>query len=167
MSTNTDAFADVLDPKTKSKSDYGVSAKRKAELAAYEAPLSVLADHGIEVPHREFTPEDSRAYPTSVTIDGVTVHLHQKVRESHEDESATFGSFEDVGDDDPVEWTVVDLAGDTVELVATPQSDDPLDELDAEEMEPNWRERREVEKANFAVNYEPLYLADGQPLWSY
>jgi hypothetical protein len=170
MATTTGAFDDI-DPKTESKADHGVSASRKVRLTSYEAPLFALAAHGIEVPHRDFDPEGSFEYPTTVHIwdgpDGwqtidptpyfdhtalgevVTVHLHQDVREDMDDEFGVFGSLED--DDEDVVWTVVGLDDGTVNLTVVG----------------DWGRRREVPYAEFAEDYEPLHLTDGQPRWGY
>jgi len=69
------AFDDVLDPKTASKSNHGVSARRKAHLCEMDAPLDTLAHHGIEVPHKNFDPEQAEEFvsdyePITVTVTG-------------------------------------------------------------------------------------------------
>ncbi len=147
--SQTDAFNDVLDPKVQSKADYGVSAKRKAMLSQCAAPLHVLDAKGVEVPHREYNPEDATEYPHTVECDGVTVHLHQNVKESSEDVFGDFGAADE--DTDDVTWTVVDLTDGTVTLTVVG----------------DWSTKREVPFEDFDENYEPIYLSDGQPRWGY
>lgn len=149
MST-IDAFDDFgIDPKTESKADYGPSAQRKAALQQATAPMHVLDAHGVDVPGQEFHPEDHREYPTTAEIDGVRVHLHQDVKE-RDDGVDAFGDFGAAEDDDVI-WTVVDLTDETVTLKVVGE----------------WSKSREVPFGEFAEEYEPLHLSDGQPQWGY
>jgi len=141
------AFDDVLDPKTESKSDYGVSARRKAHLANYDASLDTLAAHGVEVPHKDFNPENEQEFPTTVHVEGadgvVSVSLFQDVRE---DMDTGFG---DINDDEDVIWTVVALDDGTVNLTVVGE----------------WSQRREVPYKEFARDYDPITVTvtDGNP----
>jgi len=138
---------DGLDPKTKSRASNGVAAWRKYDLVETEVPYSRLAVMGVEIPHREYNPDEQRQFPTTVTCTGddesVTVHLFQDVREDFED---TFGSFGDLDDAEDVIWTVTDLTDGTVNLVVVG----------------DWGKRREVEYDEFADNYDPLTVETGQ-----
>lgn len=152
MSKANNPFSDILDPRTESKASHGVAASRKAELSKYEAPLSALDAHGIEVPHRTFKPEEATEYPTDQHFDdGATVHLFQDVREqSNSDEAfGDFGAAED--DTDDVVWTVVDLTDGTVTLTVVG----------------DWGKRREVAFEGFLDDYEPLFLTNGAPRYGY
>lgn len=146
MSTDTTAFDDVLDPRTDSQADHGVSASRKAELAAMDGPLQVLDQLGIDVPHKTFTPEDEHEFPTTLVADDNTrVSLFQDVRESFDDDSfGDMGLSED--EDDDVIWTVVDLSDGTVNLTVVG----------------DWGKRREVPIEDFAANYEPITVETAQ-----
>jgi len=132
------AFDDVLDPKTASKSNHGVSARRKAHLCEMDAPLDTLAHHGIEVPHKDFDPEQAEEFPTTVRCEGpddvVSVSLFQDVRE---DMDTGFG---DIDTDEDVIWTVVGLDDGTVNLTVVGE----------------WSQRREVSYEEFAEDYEPI-----------
>jgi len=149
MSDDIDAFADVLDPRTESQSDSGVSARRKVQLSHYEASLSTLAAHGVEVPHRDFSPEDAQAFPGTVVCpddsdDTTRVHLFQDVREIVED---SFGDFGAAGEDtNTVVWTVVGLDNGTVNLTVVG----------------DWGRRRDVPVENFAEAYDPITVETGQ-----
>lgn len=153
------AFDDVLSEREQGKADYGVSARRKAQLSSYDAPLHVLAANGIEVPHRDFNPEDAQEYPTTQELpdvedsqgessarndsseknrEGSRVHLHQDVREQSEDVFGDFGSAEE--DTDDIVWTVVDLTDGSVTITVVG----------------DWTKRRDVPVEEFADEYEPL-----------
>lgn len=134
MSSN--AFSDVYD--TNSLHNGGPSAKRRLNLKEYDAPLWVLDKLGVDVPHRDFSPEDAFEYPTTVTIDGTTVSLFQDVKEDMDDVFGDLGSAED--DEDDVVWTVSDLSDGTVNLMVVGE----------------WSTRREVPYEEFANNYKPL-----------
>ncbi|TKX52760.1 hypothetical protein EXE43_21340 [Halorubrum sp. SS5] len=144
---------DSLDPKLKGKADYGASAARKAMLSRIPVPNHQLARIGIEVPHREYLDDADDRVTRKTTLrceDGTRVHLHQDVREA--DDEDTFGSFGAAEDDvDDVIWTVVGLDDGTVDLTVVGE----------------WSRRRHVPYDEFADEYEPLYLADGQPKWGY
>lgn len=146
-----------IDPKTQSKSTYGCSIERKQMLVECDAPLHVLDALGVEVPHREFNPEDAYEYPTTVEfedsqdessqssssensneLDGTRVHLHQDVRETSDDEFGDFGAAEE--DTDDVVWTVVDLMDETVTLTVVGE----------------WSKRRHVPFEDFTDEYEPI-----------
>jgi len=161
MSTH-EAFADVLndhgiDPKTKTKAEYGVSAARKQMLSDIPVPNHVLAAAGVDIPHRTYlsSPEEAIERTTTARIEDsddneVLVHLHQDVTEKMDDER--FGNFGAVEDDtDDVVWTVVGLDNGDVDLVVVGE----------------WGKRRTVTYDAFADNYNPQYLADGQPKWGY
>jgi len=137
MATDTDAFTDVrdsIDPKTRSKADYGVSARRKATLSNYEAPLPTLAAHGVSVPHRDFSPEDEREVVQTLVDGDQRVHQHQRVLESTDTEFGNFKSSEDI------EWLVVDLDPDAETVVLTVIGD--------------WGKRRTVETDDLFEDYE-------------
>jgi hypothetical protein len=139
-----------LDPKTASKATYSIDAARRAKLASASVPLHVLDAFGVDIPHREWNPEDAHEHPTTVTFDdGSKVHLHQDVRESMDDD---FGSFDAIDDeDDDVVWTVVDLRWDEIVLKVVGE----------------WSKRRDVPREEFTEKYEPIYLADGVPRMGY
>lgn len=119
----------------------GPSAKRKVELQQMEAPLHVLQQLHINVPHRDFNPENARDYPTTKELpDGSLVHLHQDVVESHDDDFGVFGPAEGEDSEDVV-WTVVDLVDDvTITVVG------------------DWGKRRNAPFDEFAQEYEPIYV---------
>jgi hypothetical protein len=148
MATNTNAFDDI-DPKTESKSSYGVSAARKAQLSSYDAPLHVLDAKGIDVPHREFHPEDATEYPTTITCGDTRVSLHQDVKEQSTDAFGDFGAAAD--DTDDITWTVVDLTDGTVTLTVVG----------------DWGNRREVPVEEFADQYTPITTTNGVPQFGY
>jgi hypothetical protein len=112
------AFDDVLDDhgidkRLRNGASQGVPAKRKIKLSEMDAPLSLLDQLGIDVPHRDFSPEDAEAFPTSRTLEGgTTIHLFQDVRESDDTAFGDFGASED--SDDETVWTVTDLSGDEI-----------------------------------------------------
>lgn len=148
-----DELIDNLDPAIKGKADYGASAARKAMLSRIPVPNHLLATIGIEVPHREYldNAEDRVERITTLRLNGMKVHLHQDVREADDEEDA-FGSFGAAEDDvDDVVWTVVGLDDGRVELTVVGE----------------WSKRRSVPYEEFADEYEPLTLADGQPKWGY
>lgn len=151
MSTVNDNLAERfnLDTRTVGNTADGL-AKRRAKVAQYRGPAHRLDALGVDVP-REFHPEDAHEYPTTKVCESgdntVRVHLHQDVKEAHDDE---FGAIDAFGDVDDVIWTVVDLI-ETVDLTVVG----------------DWGKRRSVPFDEFAENYEPLYLADGQPAWGY
>jgi len=160
--SQTSVFDDVIndhgiDPKTKSKAEYGTPASRKQMLSDIPVPNHVLAANGIDVPHREYinSPDDAFTRTTTACLtdsndETVRVHLHQDVKEDmDDDEFGNFGSIED--DTEDVVWTVVNLDNEEVQLVVVGE----------------WGKRRTVSYETFADNYEPLYLADGQPRWGY
>jgi len=139
MSTNTDAFDDVLDPRTASQADHGISARRKYELAQMDAPLQYLDQLGIEVPHKDFNPDNARQFPTSVTFEnGTTVSLFQDVREAMDDSFGDMGLSDE--ENETVIWTVVSLANETVQITVVG----------------DWGRRREVPFEDFADSYEPI-----------
>lgn len=147
MSSNT--FSDVYD--TNSLNNGGPSTKRLLNLKEYDAPLSLLDKHGIDVPHRDFSPEDAFEYPTTAHIGETTVHLFQDVVEDMDD---TFGDLRGMDDDDDVVWTVSDLSDGTVNLMVVGE----------------WSKRREVAYDDFAREYEPVTVETGQgeiPRWGY
>jgi len=139
MATNN-AFSDVYD--TNSLNNGGPSAKRRLNLREYDAPLSLLDKHGIDIPHREFHPEDSFEYPTTVVCEGqegtVTVSLFQDVVEDMDDSFGDFGAVADDEEDEDVVWTVSDLTDGTVNLMVVGE----------------WSKRREIEYSTFADNYD-------------
>lgn len=143
---STEAFQDVLDDygidkRTANGAKQGVSASRKIELSKMDAPLSLLDQLGIDVPHRDFSPEDAQEFPTSREIDGTLVHLFQDVREASDDDGfGDLGAVED--DDDDVIWTVTDLSGDTIVMKVVGE----------------WS-KREVPVEEFADEYEPITLS--------
>lgn len=138
-----------IDPTTEGKAKVKISAKRKAKLASIPTPLDTLDALGVYVGHKTFSPENATEFPTTATFEnGTRVHLHQEVCEDMDD---GFGNFGNIEDDDDIIWTVVDLTDETVELTV------PGD----------WGKRRHVDYSEFAENYEPLFLADGQPQWGY
>jgi len=132
----SNAFSDVYD--TKSLNNGGPSAKRRLNLKEYDAPLWVLDKIGVDIPHRDFSPEDAFEYPTSITIDGTRVSLFQDVKEDMNDAFGDLGSAED--EDDDVVWTVSDLSDETVNLMVVGE----------------WSTRREVDFETFADEYEPV-----------
>jgi len=148
-----DELIDNLDPKLKGKADYGASAARKAMLSRIPVPNHLLAKIGIDVPHREYLDDADDRVPRKTTLrcdDGTRVHLHQDVREA--DDEDTFGSFGAAEDDvDDVVWTVVNLDDGTVTMKVVGE----------------WQKKREPTYEEFADEYEPLYLTDGQPQWGY
>jgi len=155
MST-TDAFSEVLGERMEGKADRGVSARRKATLASYEAPYAALDKLGVEIPHRQFNTDAIREYPTTVTLDDedgpLRVSLHQDVRERDDEVFGDFGTAEeDVAD---VTWTVVDLTEETVTLKVVGE----------------WQKRREVPFSDFPAEYEPITCAmpyTAIPRWGY
>jgi hypothetical protein len=91
----------------------GLPAKRKIKLSKMDASLSLLDQLGIDVPHRDFSPEDAEAFPTSRTLDGgTTIHLFQDVRESDDTAFGDFGASED--SDDETVWTITNLNDDEI-----------------------------------------------------
>jgi len=142
MSTEN-PFSDVYD--TQALNNGGVAAKRKQNLKKYDAPLHVLDKEGIDVPHRDFSPEDEYEFPTTVCIDGTRVSLFQDVREDMDDSFGDFGSIEDEDDEDVV-WTVSDLSDGTVNLMVVG----------------SWSKRREVDYETFAQNYSPVTVETAQ-----
>lgn len=143
---------DNLDPKLKGKSTYGASAARKSLLSSIPVPNHLLASVGVAVPHRTYLDDAADRVPRRTTLrcdDGTTVHLHQDVRESDDDAFGSFGAAED--DTDDVVWTVVGLDDGTVDLTVVG----------------DWGKRRSVPYDEFADEYEPLWLEDGQPKWGY
>lgn len=141
---------DRLDSRTAGAAKQGVSAARKIELASYGAPLHVLQQYGIEVPHRTFNPEGSYTYPTTQTFDdGTKVHLHQNVREQNDGAFGSFGAAKDDAED--VTWTVVDLCDGSVTITVVG----------------DWSKRRNVPFEDFPDEYEPIYLTNGEPQWGY
>lgn len=142
---------DSLDPKLKGKADYGASAARKAMLSRIPVPNHLLAKIGIEVPHREYLDDAEDRVPRTTTVElgDEKVHLHQDVREADDDAFGSFGAAED--DVDDVVWTVVGLDNGVVDLTVVGE----------------WSKRRSVPYDEFADEYEPIYLTDGQPQWGY
>jgi len=140
MSSN--AFSDVYD--TNSLHNGGPSAKRRLNLKKYDAPLHVLDNLGVDIPHRDFSPEDAFEYPTSVVIDGTRVSLFQDVKEDMGSAFGDLGSAEDEEDD--VVWTVSDLSDGTVNLMVVGE----------------WSQRREVDYETFADEYEPVTVETAQ-----
>lgn len=140
-----------LDPRTKNSAASGVSAARKAELSAMNAPLHILDALGIDVPHRDFNPEDATEYPTTQHFSEKSVHLFQNVREAMETGFGDFGPIDDEEDDDDVLWTVVDLTEESVTLTVVG----------------DWGMRRNVPFENFEDNYDPVVLTNGRPQWGY
>jgi len=69
---------------------------------------------------------------------------------SEDDEFGDFGAIES-DDEDDVIWTVVSLADETVTLTVVG----------------DWSRRREVPFEEFAKQYNPLYLTNGEPRWGY
>jgi len=147
-----DELIDSLSPKLKGKANYGASASRKAMLSRIPVPNHLLATIGIEVPHREYLDDAEDRVPRTTTVDlgGEKVHLHQDVREA--DDGDAFGSFGAAEDDvDDVVWTVVNLDDGTVTMKVVGE----------------WQKKREPTYEEFADEYEPIYLTDGQPQWGY
>jgi len=144
------AFDDI-DPRTESKAEYGVAASRKVELSNYGAPLCTLDAHGIDIPHRDFSPDQATAFPSTHTFnDGTTVNLFQDVKEV-DDEDEAFGDFGAADDDvEDVIWTITSLEGDSIVMKVVG----------------DWS-RREVPKDEFTDNYEPLWLDNGAPQIGY
>jgi len=139
MTTKDNPFSDI---DTNSLNSGGVSAKRIQHLGEYDAPLHVLDAAGIDVPHREYNPEDATTFPTTVQCEGssetVRVSLFQDVKEDMENAFGDLGSAEDEEDD--VVWTVSDLSDGTVNLMVVGE----------------WSQRREVDFETFADEYEPV-----------
>jgi len=136
--TETTTVADSIDPKTRSKAENGVDASRKVMLCECGAPFHVLDSLGVEVPHRDYNPEDAYEYPTTVELGDTRVHLHQDVREDSEDDFGNFGAIEE--DTEDVIWTVVDLTDETVTLTVVG----------------DWSKRRHVPFEDFTDEYEPI-----------
>jgi hypothetical protein len=142
---NGGAFADIIANTTKQ----GPDAERKARLTNVEVPYHLLAAHGIDVPGQTYHPERIEAEPTTITLpSGEMLHLHQDVREVDDEEFGDFGAI-DTSDEDVI-WTVVGLKDD-IELTVVG----------------DWSKRRYVTPEEFVEDYEPCYLADGQPRWGY
>ncbi len=139
MSKSESVWSDCIDPKTKSKSENGVEASHKAILSKAGAPLHVLEELGLEVPHRDYNPENAEEYPTTIHMDGTSVHLFQDVREDMDEDFGNFGAIEDDNDDDVI-WTVVDLTDGTVSLKVVGE----------------WQKQRKVPFDEFADDYEPI-----------
>jgi len=141
MATNTDAFSDI---DKKSLNNGGPSAKRRINLKKYDAPLHVLDKLGVDIPHREYHPEDSFEYPTTVVCESenntARVSLFQDVKEDMDDSFGDFGAVAEDEEDDDVVWTVSDLTDGTVSLMVVGE----------------WSKRREIEYSTFAENYEPV-----------
>lgn len=143
------AFADII---ANTSTTHGPDASRKAMLSDCAASLHVLASHGVEIPHREFLDDAEDAIEVTHSRelpDGDRIHLHQDVREVEDDDA--FGDFGNTTDeDDDVIWTIVGL-DDDIELTVVG----------------DWSKRRHVPVEEFSAEYEPLWLADGQPQWGY
>ena len=155
-SSRHEELINSLDPALKGKADYGASAARKGLLSRAAAPNHVLAAHGVEVPHRTYLSDaDDRVDRTTTAVitdsSGATVrvHLHQDVREADDDGFGSFGAAEE--DTDDVIWTVVGLDDGVVDLTVVGE----------------WSKRRSVPFDEFADDYEPIYLSDGQPRFGY
>lgn len=145
-------LTELLHDGLKARADYGASAARKAMLSRIPVPNHLLATIGVEVPHRTYLDDADDRVPRTTTVDlgDTRVHLHQDVREtSDEDAFGSFGAAED--DVDDVVWTVVGLDDGVVDLTVVGE----------------WSRRRHVKYEEFADEYEPLTLADGQPKWGY
>jgi len=158
----SEAFNDVLDQhgidkRTKNAAQNGISAERRAMLQKAKGPMHMLAAKGVEMEGQTFldSADDAIHIPTTKHLENsqgetVSVHLHQDVRESMDDQFGNFGSIdEDSGSD--VVWTVVGLDNGTVDLTVVG----------------DWSKRRSVEYSEFADNYEPLHLTNGEPQWGY
>lgn len=146
-------LTELLHDNLKGRADNGASAARKAMLSRIPVPNHLLAKIGIEVPHREYldNAEDRVERITTLSLNGMKVHLHQDVREADDEEDA-FGSFGAAEDDvDDVVWTVVNLDDGTVTMKVVGE----------------WQKKRDPTYEEFADEYEPLTLADGQPKWGY
>lgn len=133
-----------------SQATYSVDAERKAMLTNCNAPYHVLKAHGVEVPHREYNPENAHEMRTTRHFDnGTTINLYQNVKETTTNHFGDFGAAED-DDDEKEGWSVHDLYygedGDEI-LLKIPGP---------------WT-RRVVTVEEFKANYEPLWLADGAP----
>jgi len=128
----------------------GPSIKRRLNLKECDAPLSLLDKLGVDIPHREFNPDDAFEYPTTVLCESenntVRVSLFQDVKEDMDDSFGDFGAVAEDEEDDDVVWTVSDLTDGTVNLMVVG----------------SWSKRREVDYETFAENYETVTVETSQ-----
>lgn len=128
-----------------------MSAKRKAKLAKYEAPLHLLKQKGVEAPHRTFNPEGERPKTASVRLDdGTVVNYCQDVREDFSDAFGSFGAVDD--EEDETIWTVFDI--------------DMTENVIMMKVVGEWQQKREVPFDEFGRNYEPIFC-DGAARFGY